>query len=143
MHVGQKDFIVFLIGFRVNSWPRVIWHTLRQFGQFGKFANSTFQFGSRTPNAKEGCLGSTAYGSTIGGDMAVVQYWRSFEDLWVRCLFLSVFYAHHPSVYRVGVQKLESSSTFQFSSRTPEVIINITILKRATSVAPRMAVPST
>jgi hypothetical protein len=69
----EDDFVVFLIGMRINRWLKV-WKWLPIFLAMPKMIREL----ERDPDA--GFLGATTYFGSPRRPM-LVQYWRSFEDL--------------------------------------------------------------
>jgi hypothetical protein len=67
----EGDFVVFLIGMRINRWWRIDkwWPLLPAM-------NRMLIELDRLPRGTTGCLGHTVLGFGV-----VVQYWRSFDDL--------------------------------------------------------------
>jgi len=68
----EGDFVVFLIGMRINK----LWKVRRWWPVFRAMPKMIREL-SRDPES--GLLGVTT--GLLGGGPAVVQYWRSFEDL--------------------------------------------------------------
>lgn len=80
---NERSFVVFLSGFRVHSWTKIIISQLKALLKFNRYTGIVLKPKDRMPNYEDGCIGSFKYGSLLG-DVVMIQYWRSFDHLTVR-----------------------------------------------------------